>query len=70
MSINQVDHFDYRRFVYDLFSMVKFLSEQGDSADAILSNVAHDLGGIVRQELCFSPRCTGYDHDYVERENQ
>jgi len=68
MSINQVDHFDYRRFVCDLFSMVKFLSEQNYTAEEILINVAHDLGGVVRQELCFSPRCTGYDHDYIERE--
>ena len=58
--------FDYKHFVYDLLSMVMVLLDDGMSGDGILAEVAHDLGGAVRQEFGFLPRCSGYDKGYED----
>ena len=52
---------DSEQFIKDLFAMVAYLVKQGKHSDSeILYNVIHDLQGVVNDELCFSPRCTGY----------
>ena len=52
---------DYKRFVEDLHAMTIFLGRDEDrSAEDILFNVMHDLDGVVKEKVCFLPRCDGY----------
>jgi len=51
---------DLDKFLKDLVSFILWSQKHGKSSAWILSNICHDIGGVVRNESCFSPRCTGY----------
>lgn len=46
--------------IKDLYGYLQVTTKKGESAEVILATLAHDIGGIVRQEPCFLPRTHGY----------
>ena len=58
---------DSEQFIKDLFAMVAYLVKQGKHSDSeILFNVIHDLSGVVNEEPCFLPSCTGYFEKWIK----
>ena len=59
MTMDDVVKFavDARAFVLWCEDNIK---DRDERARLIVDTLMHDVGGLVRQERCFSPRVTGY----------
>ena len=57
-----------KNFWDDLKAMIDALRAGGMSDASILGNVGHDIGGLLHEDDCFSPRCTGYAARKKERD--
>ena len=56
-------------FLEDLEAFCRFSRQTGRPDFSTACDIAHDIGGLVRAEECFSPRCTGYaERERVIRE--
>ena len=51
---------DYYEALRGMYGYITFATTQGDSAEAILCTLAHDLRGLVRKEEGFLPRTHSY----------
>ena len=45
----------------DMMAFIEYSIEHSDAGMGyVLSNIAHDCNGLIRQESCFLPRTDGY----------
>jgi hypothetical protein len=60
---------DLNKLVDDMLAFILFARLNGKHEDGnnasilIFSTLSHDIGGVIREDLCFSPRVTGYSKD-------
>jgi hypothetical protein len=47
-------------YLQDTRAFIIWCMRHNKPAELIMSTVAHDIGGLLRSEPCFSPRVTGY----------
>lgn len=54
-----------KQFLYDLLAYVRYIHNDPNKSDrakylALVSTLGHDLNGILNEDKCFRPRCSGY----------
>lgn len=52
-------------FLNDLLSFVRYIHNDPNKSDkqkylSLVSTLGHDINGILNEETCFRPRCSGY----------
>jgi hypothetical protein len=56
-------------FLRDLQSFIEFCIRNGLSFPLTLSTIGHDVNNLMREEICFTPKVTGYAKIMQDLEN-